>query len=127
MFNPRVVVTGGRDYKNRKLVYAALDRIYNSNYIGRMTLIEGGALGADRFAQDWAKQAHIDVTLLTMDADWDKYGDSAGFRRNVDMVNQCPDICIAFKGGKGTKGMVDLCRERKIRTHLIGWSYRALS
>lgn len=123
VFNPRVLVTGGRKYSNRKLVYAALDRLYNSDYIGRMTLIEGGAKGADRLAQDWANQAHIDVDLITCEADWDRYGLSAGMRRNKDMANLKPDVCIAFLGGRGTQNMVDLCRERNIKVHIIGWKY----
>lgn len=121
--SPRILVCGGRKFNNRKLVYAVLDVMYNRTYVGRMTIIEGGALGADRFAQDWAKQSHIDVTLLTCEADWERYDKAAGFKRNVDMANERPDICIAFKGGRGTQGMVDLCRERKIKTYTINWKY----
>ncbi|URQ03738.1 hypothetical protein PVA23_361 [Vibrio phage PVA23] len=121
--SPRILVCGGRKYNNRKLVYAALDKIYNSSYIGRLTIIEGGALGADRLAQDWANQAHIDVELITCEADWDKHGVSAGYRRNTDMANLKPDLCLAFKGGRGTQNMVDICRDRNIKVHLLEWKY----
>ncbi|AJT60948.1 hypothetical protein [Vibrio phage XZ1] len=124
MMSPRVLVCGGRKFRDRKLVYAALDKLYNSFYIGRMTIIEGGALGADRLAQDWANQAHIDVDLITCEAEWDKYGDSAGFKRNSDMADLKPDICLAFKGGRGTQNMIDICRERSIKVHTINWKYR---
>lgn len=124
MFNPRVLVCGGRKFSDRKLVYAALDKLYNSNYIGRMTIIEGGALGADRLAQDWANQLHIDVELLTCPADWERHGLSAGMKRNTDMANLKPDLCLAFKGGRGTQNMVDICRERNIKTHLFEWKYQ---
>lgn len=124
MFNPRILVTGGRAYSNRKLVYAALDKLYNSDYLGRMTLIEGGALGADRLAQDWANQTHIDVDLVTCEADWDNRGLSAGMERNRHMANLRPDICLAFKGGRGTQNMIDICRERNIKTYLFEWKYQ---
>lgn len=43
-------------------------------------------------------------------AEWDKYGKSAGYRRNVDMVDRC-DYCLILWDGqsKGTKHDIDLC------------------
>ena len=47
----RVLVCGGRDYKNRSRVFEALDRLTAEH--GALTIIEGGAVGADTFAGEW--------------------------------------------------------------------------
>lgn len=121
MWNTRVLVSGGRQYKNRNLVYAALERIYNKT-IGTMTVIEGGATGADSFAGEWAKSnAHRGVIHICEEADWDKYGNSAGMKRNKAMADLIPDLCLAFKGGKGTLNMIDICRMRNIKVYCIDW------
>ncbi|CAL9983092.1 GTP-binding domain [Vibrio phage D479] len=122
MFNPRILVTGGRDYKNYKLVHMALNKLYNdSNRIGTMTVIEGGATGADRFAGDWAKDAiekKMAVNLITVPAEWDRLGPKAGYVRNKYMASCLqPDICLAFPGGKGTRNMIEICTEQSIRVY----------
>ena len=48
----RVLVCGGRNYDNRDLVWRALDQ-YQENY-GPLTVIQGGAPGADQWAREWA-------------------------------------------------------------------------
>lgn len=113
MWNLRVVVTGGREYADRDKVYKALDAQLERVKFGAMTLIEGGALGADRLAQDWSK-LHPEVILQTMEADWVKYKLAAGTKRNTDMVKAQPDICIAFPGYIGTHNMKEQCRAAKI-------------
>lgn len=107
MFNPRVLITGGRKYQDRNLVWAALDKLYNSSTrLGTLTVIEGGA---DRHAQQWAKAAiakGMQVALITKEAEWDRYGLAAGMKRNLYMakVHQ-PDLCLAFPGGRGDRNM----------------------
>ncbi|MDD4352254.1 MAG: hypothetical protein PHU71_04745 [Candidatus Gracilibacteria bacterium] len=62
---------------------------------------------ADRFAEQLAKD--IGAKTLVFKADWDKYGKSAGYRRNVDIVKNS-DIVIAFWNGisKGTRHTIDI-------------------
>ncbi len=70
-------------------------------------IIEGGALGADRFARRWA--AEHAVECVTFEADWKSYGRAAGPLRNARMLHEAkPDVVIAFPGGKGTANMVAL-------------------
>lgn len=83
------------------------------NYIfvpdDEITIIHGCANGVDTIAGGWAKGYY---NIEEYPAQWDKYGKSAGFIRNKQMLEEGkPDIVIAFPGGKGTKMMVDLAKK----------------
>jgi len=77
-----------------------------------ITVIEGGARGADRYAQEWAEAYEDRVTLETYPADWAKHGKAAGFIRNQQMLDEGkPDIVVAFVDkpltqSRGTADMV---------------------
>lgn len=121
MFNTRVLITGGRKYANRLLVYKALSILYNKT-LGTMTVIEGGATGADALACDWCKEnRHLNINHIQEEAEWDTYGKKAGMLRNTVMAKLEPDICLAFRGGRGTMDMIDKCNERNIKVKKIGW------
>jgi len=112
----RVLVCGGRDYgafsyidaqeypeeyNNRVRQYEAAIKILNKS---NLVIISGMAKGADTIAARWAYEN--DVKLLEFQAEWDKYGKSAGFIRNTRMLEEEPTHIIAFPGGKGTRHMV---------------------
>ena len=80
----RVLVCGGRDYKNRRRVFEALDRLTAEH--GALTIIEGGAVGADTFAGEWTCMQRS-CQLVTEHADWEKYGRPAGPVRNQKMID----------------------------------------
>ena len=75
-------------------------------------IIEGGAKGADTCAFWWAKKNGIKIK--TMKADWEKHGKSAGSIRNQAMLNERPDLVIAFPGGAGTADMVKKAKTRGV-------------
>ena len=107
----KLAVTGGRDYTNRKSVFSALDRVHAKHPIS--LLIHGAARGADTLCSKWAESRGIPQKAFY--ADWDKYGRSAGHRRNRDMLDRGkPDGVIAFPGGRGTAGMVQESLKRKV-------------
>jgi hypothetical protein len=80
-------------------------------------LIEGGASGADRLAGQWA--AEHDVPTLRMNADWKKYGRGAGHIRNQQMLDEKPELLVAFPGGKGTADMVRRARKAGLPVILV--------
>lgn len=73
-------------------------------------VISGGAKGADTLAEKWAKDNNIKSTVYH--ADWDRWGKSAGFRRNIDIVNTS-DLVVAFHDGisKGTAHTIKIARD----------------
>jgi len=99
----RVLVCGGRDYSDARLLNAVLDAAHEANPI--VVLIHGAARGADTLAADWAKQRGVLATAYP--ADWAHEGRKAGPIRNQQMLNSGkPHLVIAFPGGKGTLDMI---------------------
>lgn len=120
----RVVVTGGRDYRDSARVAAVLQAVHAKH--GVTAVIQGGADGADRLCAEWAWDHGIPVA--TMNAAWEdierpgaviktrrdgtKYDALAGFHRNERMMTEGrPDCCIAFPGGNGTAHMLGLMKK----------------
>ena len=114
----RVVVTGGRKFRNTAKAFGALDALHARRAI--TLLIEGEADGLDSRARVWAKRN--DVPLLPMPAPWDDidhpnavvryrrdgsaYDVTAGTRRNQEMIDDGkPDFALVFEGGTGTADM----------------------
>jgi hypothetical protein len=100
----RILVTGGRDYWQRAVVFRTLDAVHRKH--GITLLIEGGAGGADHHARGWAKSRG--VPYQTFYADWRKYGRAvAGKLRNGQMLSEGkPEAVVAFPGDTGTADMV---------------------
>lgn len=95
----RVLVCGGRDYKDRAAVDLVLTLAKPS------VVIHGGAPGADCLAGAWALKNGVAVEAFP--ADWKKHGRAAGPLRNQRMLDESkPDYVIAFPGGLGTADMV---------------------
>ena len=116
----KVLVCGGRNFADKELVFKTLDKVLDK-FGGSFILVHGGCkTGADKFADDWAKSREIPHWCFP--AEWKKFGKKAGPIRNKRMRDTAkPDQCIAFEGGDGTKGMIDLMREVGIEPWLVGW------
>lgn len=107
----RILVCGGRDYKDRERLFAVLDAYRNST--STMTVIHGDARGADCLAGEWAKDRNVPVCAFP--ADWNAHGKSAGPIRNAQMIREGqPNIVVAFPGGRGTDDMIRQARRAGI-------------
>lgn len=108
----KVLVCGGRDYRNRRRVDEVLDRINEEEPI--YMIVHGDARGADTLAKEWAWSR--DVIELPYPADWKTNGRAAGPVRNRQMLEQEePDLVVAFPGGNGTAHMMRIAREAGIK------------
>ncbi len=100
----RVIVCGGRDFDDADFVSEALDA-FNEKHGPISHVIEGGAIGADHLARQWATRNEIMVS--TVPARWSDQGNSAGPIRNQLMIDLfAPNFVIAFEGGRGTEDMI---------------------
>jgi hypothetical protein len=72
--------------------------------------------GADAIAKEiWLDQQ---LPIWLYPAQWDRLGKRAGFARNKQMVEQGPDVCLAFikDGSKGASMTAELAEQAGIRT-----------
>jgi len=99
----RVLVCGGRDFKDKDFVFAVLDHLNRHRPI--TDVIHGAARGADAFAHEWAYQHR--VRMWPYPAAWKRDGNAAGPIRNQRMLDEGkPDMVVAFTGGRSTADMV---------------------
>ena len=111
----KVLVCGGRDYNDKARLFAVLDELLMDDL--DMSIIQGAARGADSLAGEWAKFRGVPQQVFP--AQWDKYGKSAGFRRNEQMLEEGkPDLVVAFNGGRGTQMMIQLALRAGVRVFL---------
>ena len=92
----KVAVIGSRTFSNQNQMFSVLDKLKITH------LVSGGARGADSLAEQWAHQKKIPVTVYK--PDWERFGKSAGFLRNYDII-QDAELVVAFWDGtsKGTE------------------------
>ncbi len=99
----RLLIAGSRDFNDYNLLkqYIKPDKV--------STIISGCARGADTLAIQYAKEFNIPVEKYP--AEWDKYGKSAGYRRNKIMVDRATAIIVFWDGeSRGTKHTIDLAQ-----------------
>lgn len=92
---------------------------YISDYnITDLQIVSGGARGADKMGEEFAK--YYGHQLKIMPADWDTYGKAAGYRRNADMADYA-DGCIVYWNeiSKGTGHMIDLAKRKDIDLEIV--------
>jgi hypothetical protein len=100
----RVLVCGGRDYRDRDHVNNELIRL-NHRRGPFSVIIHGAATGADHEAMLWAEMMGIKHKPVA--AEWEKLGKAAGPARNQRMIDEGkPELVIAFPGGSGTADCV---------------------
>jgi hypothetical protein len=100
----RVIVCGGRDFRNEAFIYRELDSLHVLRPI--TDLMHGGASGVDTIAGEWAR-TKPEIQRFVCHADWKAHGRAAGPMRNLRMLEWKPDLVVAFPGGLGTNNMVN--------------------
>lgn len=119
----KVLVFGGRKYRQRATVFAVLDALHKGERGPITKLVNGGAGGADDCSTiwatrngfklgktlyvclaDWTDLSHPDAIIR--ESQWGKYDAKAGMRRNELMLRKYrPDLAVEFPGGTGTADM----------------------
>lgn len=116
----RIIIAGGRDFNNIELAEESLLRNTETCLSDEVAIISGGAKGADSIGE--ALAVKYNTNLWKFPAQWDQYGKSAGYRRNMIMAENA-DLLIAFWDGKskGTKHMIDIAKAEKIPVEVINY------
>lgn len=114
----KIIVAGSRGFNDYDLLEKELTKILWGKSTRSTMIVSGTARGADKLGELYAKNHGCEVALFP--AEWDKYGKSAGYRRNADMA-KFADACVVFWDGisKGTKHMIDLANKEGLELHII--------
>ena len=107
----KIAVVGSRSFDDPKFM-AHILRHYDIT-----VLISGGAKGADYYGKLYAFEHQI--LYREYPADWDRFGKTAGFLRNKQIVADC-EMVIAFwdKQSRGTKLCIDLAEADGKEVHV---------
>jgi hypothetical protein len=105
----KVLVCGSRDWLDERAIYERLRRFA----IGTV-LLHGDARGADRLAAGVGRL--LGFVVRAFPADWDRHGKKAGILRNLAMLDEQPDLVLAFRvnGSRGTTHTIEAARRRGI-------------
>jgi hypothetical protein len=80
-------------------------------------VISGTAGGVDKLGERYAREHGI--RLKCMSAEWDKYGKSAGYRRNEQMAEVADALIAVHNGSKGTGHMINIARRNGLKIHEV--------
>ena len=115
----RIIIAGGRDFNNYELLCEKMDYLLQHvKETKQVVIISGKARGADALGERYALEHGFSVQEFP--AQWDKYGKSAGYKRNITMADNA-DAVVAFWDGvsKGTKHMIDTATARKLKLRVV--------
>ena len=114
MFN--VIIAGSRDFNNYELLKSKCNNILSNS--SDICIISGTARGADKLGERYANEQGY--AMQQFPADWDRYGKSAGYKRNVLMAEHA-DALIAFWDGmsKGTRHMIEIAHSKGLQVHIV--------
>lgn len=114
-----ILVCGGREFRDEERLKEVLDEVDGWSLNGNITVVQGGARGADAMAARWAlNRGH---KLITEAADWATHGRKAGPLRNQAMIDKHkPTQGVVFPGGAGTLDMLTRLFRAQINTWVVG-------
>lgn len=115
-----VIIAGTRTFKNYKLMCTVM-KVIREKY-PCIQIISGGAKGADKLGELYALKHKIPYTVY--EAEWDKYGKKAGFKRNEQMA-QIGQVLVLFWNGdsSGSRDMLHLGIQYGLDCNVMMYSY----
>ncbi len=117
----RVLIAGCRNFNDYKTAKSYIDMcISRIRKSGQIIIVSGGANGADKLAERYAAENNFKCEVFL--PDWQKFGRSAGPKRNSEMV-KVSDFVICFwdKKSNGTKSTIELSKKhnKPLRVKII--------
>ena len=115
----KTIIAGSRDFRNYAAVEKAVAYVQPDWVITE--IVSGMARGADTLGERWARNHTLPVKQFP--AEWDRYGKSAGYKRNHQMA-QYGNILIAFWDGqsRGTLHMIQIATQMGLRVYVFDFN-----
>lgn len=111
-----LLICGSRSYSNYYEFEKVADFLLKNKK--DIVVVSGGSKGADKLAEEYCHNKNIEIIIFN--AEWNKYGKSAGFRRNTEMISFIKDKeqkgILAFwdMESKGTGHSIKLAKKENI-------------
>lgn len=103
----KVIIAGGRNFTDLEGLRKVFEEWFKDKSNDEVTVISDCAKGADQIGEKIAEMYGLKVERYR--ADWDRYGKSAGYKRNVVMAQNATHLLAAWDGkSKGTKHMINI-------------------
>jgi len=114
----KVIIAGSRGFNDYELLERLVDMYLQRYSADQVEIVSGGARGADRLGERYAQSRGM--ALKVMPADWNRYGKSAGYRRNESMA-QYATHCIVFwdSSSRGTQHMINLANQYNLALRIV--------
>ena len=107
----KIAIVGSRGFDNAAIIAQSIRRWMVLAPEG-LTIVSGGARGADRIGEDIAYDLSIPIVIHL--PDWGKFGKSAGFIRNALIVRDADVVLAFFAPGPRSKGTADTVARAKL-------------
>jgi hypothetical protein len=113
----KLIIAGSRTLTDYSWMETKLNNVL-ANTTEDVTIISGGAKGADQLGERYAETRGYNV--IKMPADWATHGKKAGYLRNTEMAKECTHAIIFWDGeSPGSKHMIDICKKLNIPNRVI--------
>jgi predicted Rossmann fold nucleotide-binding protein DprA/Smf involved in DNA uptake len=111
----KIAVVGSRDYPDLGQVSDFIKKI--ASKYPDATIVSGGAKGVDTTAQLMAEALNLSTEIFL--PDWEAFGRSAGYKRNVQIV-EAAEVVVAFQfnGSRGTQHTIEIARKAGKRVYV---------
>ncbi len=102
----RTIIAGSRTETGYNDLLRAIDSVDWKPTV----VLSGGALGADRLGERWARANGVTLEKYPVSrADWEELGKRAGYVRNEKMAQNAEALIALWDGeSKGTNHMIDI-------------------
>jgi hypothetical protein len=113
----KTIIAGSRTAIDPKILKNALVKCPFSV----TSVVCGKARGADTLGELYAREN--DLELFEYPANWDKFGKSAGYKRNEEMAQNAEALIALWDGeSRGTKHMIDLANKYNLTVFIHNYN-----
>lgn len=112
----RVIIAGSRGVTDPAIVDAAMERAAARGIVPSV-VVSGTARGADKLGEAWAESRGIPVVRFP--ADWSRYKNSAGHKRNAEMAANADALVAVWDGeSHGTESMIRIAHAKGLNVYV---------
>lgn len=103
----KLAIVGSRGFTD----YSLLESTIAEKFQSVTEVISGGATGADSLGARWAREHGVKLTIFK--PDWDTHGRSAGYLRNIDIVDAADEVLAMWDGkSRGTAHTIKIATDK---------------